>query len=286
MSRSSHHARPWEALPGWGRRAITGWLLFHLFAIFIAPASVAPASDLARAGWNVCRPYLQVLYLNHGYHFFAPDPGESTLLAFSVETSDGRLVDDVIPHRRIQPRLLYHRHFMLTESLAFVAAVSERENRLLQETTSQQGGLSPTSRIAESASPPLTAPVDGAADLQQPPSATMPGPEPPPAGLLRDWYESYARCILERYDGQRVRLTRVVHFLPPIEMMQQSIALGEPLTLSEPQSFAEFPVGTFDRTRRPLKIDNQSMPGSPSRGPATDGPSDLVQAPATSGAQP
>jgi hypothetical protein len=286
MSRSHHDARPWEALPRWGRRAITCWLLFHLFAIFIAPASVAPASDLARAGWNICRPYLQALYLNHGYHFFAPDPGESTLLAFSVETADGRIVEDVIPHRRIQPRLLYHRHFMLTESLAFIASVSEREARMREERTSQEGGFSPTSPAADFGSSQLTGPGEGAGNLQQPPPAGVPGPPPPPQGLLREWYASYARCILERYDGQRVRLTRIVHFLPPIEMMQHSIAVGEPLTLSEPESFAEFPVGTFDRSGSPPRMNERPLPHVPRGEPATEGPSDLVQTPATSGGQP
>ena len=262
MPRSSHDARPWEALPKWGRRAITCWLLFHLFAIFIAPASVAPASDLARAGWNVCRPYLQALYLNHGYHFFAPDPGESTLLAFTVETADGRIVEDVIPHRRIQPRLLYHRHFMLTESLAFIAAVSEREARLREESMPQEETFSQEAATDTAGPPQLIAPAEGAADLQQLPSPEeMAGPQPPPQGLLRDWYQSYARCILERYDGERVRLTRVVHFLPPIEMMQHSIAVGTPLTLSEPDSFAEFPIGTFDRTGDPLETPSEPTTG-------------------------
>jgi hypothetical protein len=286
MSPSHHDARPWEALPKWGRRAISGWLLFHLFAIFIAPASVAPASDLARAGWNACRPYLQVLYLNHGYHFFAPDPGESTLLAFAVETSNGRVIEEVIPPRRIEPRLLYHRHFMLTESLAFIAAVSEREVGPRAEKMPQEEFLSQQAATDAAGPGQFQAPAEGAVDLQQPPPAATPVPPQPPEGLLRNWYQSYARCILERYDGERVRLTRVVHLLPPIEMMQESIALGRPLTLSEPESFAEFPVGIFDRTGGPLMLDEQQIPDAPRSIPAADGPSDLVQTPATSGGQP
>lgn len=280
MSASSHDARPWEALPRWGRRAITCWLLFHLFAIFIAPASVAPASDLARAGWTVCRPYLQTLYLNHGYHFFAPDPGESTLLAYTVETADGRVIEDVIPHRRIHPRLLYHRHFMLTESLAFIASLSEREASLRDQAAPPADQIAVAEREEVIITPARTEPS------QQPAPATMPGPEPPPQGLLRDWYQSYARCILEQYEGERVRLTRVVHFLPPIEMMQHSIALGEPLTLSEPESFAEFPVGTFDRTGGPLHFDEHPTLDVPRNGPTTGGPSDLAHSPATAGGQP
>ncbi len=99
------------------RWAINGWLVFHISAIIIAPASVAPSSDLVQAVWRVFHPYLDLLFLNHGYHFFAPEPGESTLLAYEAERADGTVVKGRIPNRDIQPRLLYHRHFMLTEHM-------------------------------------------------------------------------------------------------------------------------------------------------------------------------
>ena len=86
-------------------------------AIIIAPAAVSPSSDLVQAGWDLFQPYLQILYLNHGYHFFAPEPGDSTLLAFQAERADGTVVSGRIPNRGIVPRLLYHRHFMLTEQM-------------------------------------------------------------------------------------------------------------------------------------------------------------------------
>ena len=81
------------------RWAVSLWLVFHLAAIIIAPASVSPSSELVRSAWNVFRPYLQFLYLNHGYHFFAPEPSESTLLAFVAERDDGTVVRGRIPNR-------------------------------------------------------------------------------------------------------------------------------------------------------------------------------------------
>jgi hypothetical protein len=93
------------------------WLVFHVTAIIIAPASVSPSSELVRAAWDGFRPYLQILYLNHGYHFFAPEPSQSTLLAYLAERDDGTSVRGRIPNRMIVPRLLYHRHFMLTEHM-------------------------------------------------------------------------------------------------------------------------------------------------------------------------
>jgi hypothetical protein len=124
-ARSNHHPtaslEPPSAHRGGNGRllrwAVNSWLVFHLAAIIIAPASVAPSSELIQSGWGLFRPYLELLYLNHGYHFFAPEPGESSLLAYDVERPDGTVLHGRIPNRGIVPRLLYHRHFMLTEHM-------------------------------------------------------------------------------------------------------------------------------------------------------------------------
>jgi len=100
------------------RWAVNLWLVFHLAAIIIAPASVAPSSELIQSTSTVFQPYLDFMYLNHGYHFFAPEPAESTLVSFKAERADGTAVSGYIPTRKTVPRLLYHRHFMLTEHLA------------------------------------------------------------------------------------------------------------------------------------------------------------------------
>lgn len=94
------------------------WLVYHLAAIVLAPWSVPPASRLVQNSWRAVRAYDQILFLNHGYHYFAPEPGNSTLVAYVLEMPDGSLQTGRIPNRDIRPRLLYHRHFMLTESLA------------------------------------------------------------------------------------------------------------------------------------------------------------------------
>lgn len=101
----------------------TGYLLlsaalaFHVFAVFIAPAAMPPVSPLLQDGYRIARPYNEALYLNHGYHFFAPDPGASTLIAYEIpQPNDAPLVGR-FPNLSIKPRLLYHRYFMLAENL-------------------------------------------------------------------------------------------------------------------------------------------------------------------------
>lgn len=103
-----------------GMLFINVWLIYHLFAIVMAPASVGPASDLEYSGWQVAAPYLQTFNLNHGYHFFAPNPEGSALVAYLLEFPDGHTESGRFPNRDISPRLLYHRHFMLSEYLGGV----------------------------------------------------------------------------------------------------------------------------------------------------------------------
>ena len=109
-------AATWPS-PRFLRRLVNLWLVFHLAALIIAPAVVAPSSDLIRETWGWFQPYIEALYLDHGYHFFAPEPAESTLLAYAAERADGTVVRGRIPDRATQPRLLYHRYFMLTEHM-------------------------------------------------------------------------------------------------------------------------------------------------------------------------
>lgn len=115
----SSATEPAARLPRIAKMVLSVWILFHFAGIVVAAASVAPSSNLAQSGWTVFRPYLQLLYLNHGYRFFAPNPGPSTLLGWTLEFADGHAEQGEIPHRTIWPRLYYHRHFMLTEFLNF-----------------------------------------------------------------------------------------------------------------------------------------------------------------------
>ncbi len=107
---------PWQNV--WFRRLVTVLLLLHLSAVVIAPLAVAPTSDLFGGIWEVFQPYLEVAYLNHGYHFFAPEPGPSHLIRWEARRADGTKLTGEFPNKQENwPRLLYHRHFMLTEFL-------------------------------------------------------------------------------------------------------------------------------------------------------------------------
>ena len=113
------------------RFLLSGLFVVHLTGVFVAPLTSSISTALGRlpdelrpqrtaTPWllNVLQPYLDIAYLNHGYGFFAPDPGPSHLIRYTVEWSDGRTIHGQLPDRnRHWPRLLYHRHFMLAEQV-------------------------------------------------------------------------------------------------------------------------------------------------------------------------
>lgn len=100
------------------RRIISVGLILHLTALVIAPLAVAPTSPLWQRMWTVFQPYLEGMNLNHGYHFFAPEPGPSHLVHYELRFDDGRVEQGIFPNaQQHQPRLRYHRHFMLSEYL-------------------------------------------------------------------------------------------------------------------------------------------------------------------------
>jgi hypothetical protein len=152
------------------RCCLSIFVIVHVAAVFAEPfrffsqSPVKPAS--AEAGWlrQTLAPYVDFMYLSHGYAFFAPNPGPSHLLECEIKQRpsireagpenaknstvstlrDLPLIDQpaesfsrlamrwrVFPDRAFdRPRLLYHRYFMLSEfyhTLFAPVALSEAE---------------------------------------------------------------------------------------------------------------------------------------------------------------
>ncbi len=194
---------PWTARR---RTLVSGLILFHVFAVFMAPfASPPPSSNIAQACGRMLRPYLQAIAIDNGYRFFAPNPGPSHLVRYEIDLADGTRVTGRFPDLdQHWPRLLYHRHFMLAESLFNLAMPvaelppagfdSEEQRQLFDEERSR-------------------------------------------ADALR---YSVAGYFLRQYpDAQRVRLFALEHEIPTPWDLQDG------LKLDDPQLFAERTLGVF-----------------------------------------
>ena len=112
-------------------------LVGHLLAVAVPPLAFQTRGPLGLSEavdtlFRPIRAYSQFLYLDRGYAFFAPDPGPSHLIQAAIstesetsesetpesETVESETVERMYPDREQQwPRLLYHRHFMITEFL-------------------------------------------------------------------------------------------------------------------------------------------------------------------------
>ena len=98
-------------------------IALHLLAVTAEPfrffsRSSRGTSPAADPGRELLAPYVEFAYLSHGYFFFAPEPGPSHLIECRLQDAQGQQLSLRYPDRQAQwPRLLYHRHFMLTENL-------------------------------------------------------------------------------------------------------------------------------------------------------------------------
>jgi hypothetical protein len=213
------------SLPVWAKAAVSILLGLHLAAVFIAPLAVAcdtggstsPAVNPLR---RLLDPYITALYLNHGYFFFAPNPGPSHLVDYQVEFADGRQpVEGRFPNLATErPRLLYHRHFMLSESL--------------------YASFAPPEGPPEPSPPPLTAGPEERAQYQQERAAHAAATAA--WRRQRDRYEamrqSIERHLLAQHGGALVTLTRVEHRLP---LPDEFTTLGRKLNAAD--SYAKLP---------------------------------------------
>ena len=117
-------SHPNVKLPSKWRVIISLLLIVHIVAIFTPPFMLQAsgpigASPVGEMVMDTLQPYIDITFLNHGYAFFAPNPGPSHLLRARIEFDDGRPpIEETFPNLDRQwPRLLYHRHFMLSEQL-------------------------------------------------------------------------------------------------------------------------------------------------------------------------
>jgi hypothetical protein len=133
------------------RAALSAVLAVHLLAVFVGPWAMPPqGSELASSLARLLAPYVQATYLDNGYRFFAPEPGPSHLIRYEATMPDGKVVEGIFPSLKEQwPRLLYHRHFMLSE---FAYTLESRADFLSQEAQRSLASSSELKKRAERAS--------------------------------------------------------------------------------------------------------------------------------------
>ncbi len=125
------------------RLVVSVVLVMHLAAVLLPPmASPPPASLLANRLIQPLRPYIGMLYLWHGYRFFAPDPGPGHSLRWSLVTDRGDRLEGSIPDAKQDwPRLMYHRRFMIPEKLSGMIPPADADEEIRLEARLTWGPL-------------------------------------------------------------------------------------------------------------------------------------------------
>jgi len=113
--------------PAWAQIGLLTAFLVHFLGVlseplrFFSRSEVRTGPEFAWLG-ETMKPYSQWLYINHGYFFFAPNPGPGHLIQCSFAPPDGVVPTEepsrkqMLPDRNEHwPRLLYHRYLMLSE---------------------------------------------------------------------------------------------------------------------------------------------------------------------------
>ena len=118
--------------PWWRYAVASAMLLFHFGGIFMAttapPSTPWLSEQLFRRIYN---PYLQFVYLRNAYHFYSPEPGPASVVAFLLKTEKINPITGkkefetkwvVLPTRPADVRdplgLGYYRQLSLNEQLA------------------------------------------------------------------------------------------------------------------------------------------------------------------------
>lgn len=94
-------------------------LVCYLLVLFFGPMTNPIATEeLTVPIARTLRPAHQALFLGHGYRFFAPNPGPSHRVPYKIYNGAELVAEGTFPDReRNWPRVIYHRWFMLSETL-------------------------------------------------------------------------------------------------------------------------------------------------------------------------
>ncbi|MBS0211004.1 MAG: hypothetical protein JSS27_18830 [Planctomycetes bacterium] len=185
--------------PTWGptvRTIVSMLVVLHVAVVVIGPLSLPPSWIGSRLR-SFVYPYMEAMFLGHAYKFFAPEPGPSHLVHYELELADGSTRKGVFPNLSEEwPRLLYHRHFMLTERVA--------------------------------AGPPDLPPAGASGQGQAlPQPAPRPDEQPPLTQWEQDFARSYANHLKTKYQARRVTLTLERHLFPSMADVQQGLKLDD-----------------------------------------------------------
>ncbi len=214
------------------RLASVGILCF-LFIVIVGPLSNPVASPyLSGPIAEAVSPIHRAMFLGHGYRFFGPDPGPGHLVVYQGQRADGSEFEGVFPDSsKHWPRLLYHRWFMLSETVfsehALLPIAAEFEQRA-QEYEIQ------IAEYQQSGKPKFAKELIAERDLEA---------KQYQEGRLRVELlgKAIAKVLVRQNDAESIKLFIQIREIPLAEEVASGVTLDDPALLSD-----LLPIGEFD----------------------------------------
>ena len=214
-------------------RLVSLAILGFLFVLIDGPLSNPVASPyLSGPIAEKISPIHRATFLGHGYRFFGPDPGPGHLLVYQGQRADGTQFEGVFPDSDDHwPRLLYHRWFMLSET------VFSEHSLLLPESEFEQRVEEYKRQIAEyreAGKLKFASELIAERDLE----AHQYRESRVRIELLG---AAIAEVLFKRNDAQSIKLFMQVRQIPLAEEVASGMSLDDPGLLSE-----LLPIGQLD----------------------------------------
>ena len=238
------------------RVALSFLIAIHFTGICTAALSAAPSPWIVQQTWmRVFRPYLEFVYLNNAYHFYAPEPGPASYLWFRViystpkgDQGEWYKVPGLDEKGRIKHHvaLEYQRLLSLTESVGMFEPLPPE---MQQNKLTNRFEPNPLYYYRMSLQPGMTTTlmdtVVGKVDLGKfwriplAQDMTVDKQVAIPNQVSRALLESYARFVAhkhathgdpEKKDWQvkSIKIYRVLHWIPPILWFQNRFSPTDP----------------------------------------------------------
>lgn len=283
----------WTALSMNGRwLVLSAVFVTHFLMIINATLAAPPSSWMMGQLWTrMSRPYLEFMYLNNAYHFYAPDPGPASYLWFRVyfKNAAGESVDakwvkvpdiDPIHNSPYRVALEYQRHLSVTENTVGGDSpplfVSGPDGKLYpSESFSARIWNSPGGQKEILGQPKQTHVMD----VPFHPFLNNEAQIHVPALAAKFMFESYVRYIAHLpydvppgYEIDFIRVYLVTHIIPPWQVFTAGMEPTDPEFYRPYYMGKYFPDGKLVDDKEPLLYwllpilrDNPAWPDSPIR---------------------
>ena len=237
---------PAPSWPAWKRSVASAIILAYLFVLIIGPLSNPIASQhLTAPIASAISPLHRGLFMGHGYRFFAPNPGDSHLVQYKITRSDGTQVQGNFPDRNtLWPRLLYHRWFMLSETIFAEHAQTPSPNefnKLNEEKRARVELLKKGGRLE------LANEIEGKRVLEEAEYKKT-------IQRIKALVRATGEFLLKRHDGEEIELSVVTRTIPFPAEVRQGADLDDEVFLRYP---ANAVIGRFKKSDFTLPADDK-----------------------------